>query len=148
MEKLLSVTEIIALGIPDLPTTKVGMRAFAERAKWEFETATGLGGTKRLYRLPAKYQRYVAGPAVPQQPETVEPEPTVTPIGMGQGSTRVDAERLEIAIRALAEWEQERGVKVADERRAAVIAILYDYAKDVTGEADGKSMAVVLRALG
>jgi len=50
-------------------------------------------------------------------------------------------------MRALNEWEQERGVKVAEERRPAVIAILYDYLQR-SDEDSPEALSVVFRALG
>lgn len=55
MKKLLSASEIAALKLPDLPTTKVAIAARAERERWYSEETTGLGGTRRVYEVPAKY---------------------------------------------------------------------------------------------
>lgn len=143
MDKLLSISEIIALGIPNLPATKVGMRAFAEREGWPFENATGVGGTKRLYKLPSKYAAH--GATGSSEGGVVGPT-DVAGYVVG-GSSQVDPAMLESAIRALAEWEAEKGIRVSDERRPAVIAILYDYAQRSFGTDGGSAMAVVLRAL-
>lgn len=60
------------------------------------------------------------------------------------GSRDVDWEKMDLAMRALDEWEQERGIKVAPERRSAVISVLYDYL--VRGEM--KELGRVFKALG
>jgi transcriptional regulator with XRE-family HTH domain len=62
------------------------------------------------------------------------------------GSSRIDPELLEIAARALREWEEARHIKVAEERRSAIVAVLYNHL--IEAEASGESAdAVVLRGL-
>lgn len=65
------------------------------------------------------------------------------------GSNQVDLAKLELAMRALSEWEVERGLTVSADRRPAVVALLYDYL--VKAEAEGKGLEaidIVLRAIG
>lgn len=150
MEKLLSASEIAKLKIPGVPTTRVAVNVMAKREGWEFETATGIGGTRRMYRLPARYARYLA-PDAKIEPDAselrIEELPSNVIGTVAGGSKRVDVAKLELAIKALAEWETTRNLSIAAERRPAVIAILYDYLVK-SEEEGGDGMEVVFRALG
>lgn len=142
MRKLLSASEIASLKLPGLPTSKVAIISKAQREGWYFEEATGIGGTRRVYELPAKY--------LPQDSSatagsSLEPPHVAKVAGViAAGSSKVDQNKLALAIRALDEWERERGVKVSEERRPAVISVLYGYLE--RGEAE--ELEVVLKALG
>lgn len=82
------------------------------------------------------------GPAAaPQKPLA----PVVGTIAAGTGE--VDVRKLELAIQALDVWEETRNLKVASERRPAVIAVLYQFL--VKSDQQGpEAVDVVLRALG
>jgi hypothetical protein len=138
-KKLHSASEIALMKLPGLPHTKSSLITRAKREGWHYEEATGVGGTKRLYEIP---QRYLAN--------TSYAEPMVAKVAgiIAAGSSKVDPALLEIAMRALTEWEAERHIQVDPERRPAVIAILYDYLQDAEAGAGAEAMAVVLRALG
>lgn len=139
--QMYSAAEIAAMRLEGLPTTKASVIDRATREQWLFEERKGLGGTRRVYEIPA---RYLPG-AAPGGEGVAEPKRNGTVIGtVAAGSSKVNPVLLDLAIRALTEWEQERHFKVADDRRSAVIAILYDYLQE-----DGEdAMDVVLRALG
>lgn len=144
-KKLYSAAEIASMRLPGLPTTKARIIQRATAEGWTYEEAKGVGGTRRLYDLPA---RYLDGP-VEKDDQATSAEPGELPPVAGTiaaGSAKVDTEQLELAIRALSEWEEERGVKVAPERRPAVIAVLYDYLHNADG--DTSALSVVFRALG
>lgn len=53
---LLSAAEIARLRLPGLPSTKANVISRAEKEDWYFEEMTGLGGKRRVYELPARYQ--------------------------------------------------------------------------------------------
>jgi hypothetical protein len=139
--KKMTAAEIAALKLDGLPTSKVGVRALADREGWPYEEVKGVGGTRRMYSVPEKYL-------------AVEGTSLAAPIAakvigaIAAGSSKVDPVKLELAIRALSEWEVERQVKVAEDRRPAVIAILYDYLQNADVDGGEEAMAVVLRALG
>lgn len=131
-----TAAEIAAMSIPGLPSTKANVIARAAREHWHYEEQKGVGGTRRVYEIPA---RYTGG-----DDSEVAPAETKVAGAIAAGSSQVDTKKLELAMRALAEWETERGVKVDDERRPAVIAVLYDYLQ--SGKED--QVEVLLRALG
>lgn len=130
MRKLLSAKEIADLGLPGLPSSKVAIAARAEREGWYSEQATGLGGTRRVYELPARYARQV------DANEATRVEAASRP--------GVDLELLRLATVALEEWLADRSLSLAPERKADVIAVLYDY---LTKGADKAEMSRMLRAL-
>lgn len=55
MEELLSAQEIAEKRLPGVPTTKAAVHAMAKREAWYFEERTGVGGTRRVYQIPARY---------------------------------------------------------------------------------------------
>ncbi|MBA5605866.1 hypothetical protein H3H36_10895 [Duganella sp. FT3S] len=140
MEKLLSASEIAALKIPGLPTTRAAVNVMAKRDGWEFELATGIGGTRRLYRLPAKY--------LPPSTQDSQQRPAAPVVGtIVRGSSQVDMHKLELAIKAVDTWEQTRDAKIDADRRPAVITVLYEFLVKSEGS-DDAAIDVVLRALG
>lgn len=127
------------MNLPGLPHTKSAVITRAKREGWRYEEAQGIGGTKRLYELPVSYLRGTS----------FAPPNVAKVIGaIAAGSARVDPALLEIAMRALGEWEKERNIRVDEDRRPAVIAILYDYLQKADDGEGAEAMAVVLRALG
>ena len=61
------------------------------------------------------------------------------------GSAEVDLDLLKLAMRALDEWEKERGLQVSPERRAVVVNFLYSYLRK---GGDAGSMDEFLKAVG
>lgn len=132
------------MGLVGLPRTKSAVIARAKAEGWRYEEKKDIGGTKRMYELPAKYLQSQA-PAPSPAPVLSTPAPVVGTVV--SGTNKVDTEKLELAIRALTEWEQERNVQVSPERRPAVIALLYEYLEAHLDEG-ADAMQRVLRAIG
>lgn len=139
VKKLLSASEIAALKLPGLPGTKVGVRNLADREGWRYEERKGVGGTRRVYEVPA---RYVGQDTARTSLESPRIGKVVGAIAAG--TAKVDTKKLTLAIRALDEWEKERGVKVSEDRRPAVISVLYGFLE----RGDDEELAVLLKALG
>lgn len=152
----MSASTLAALALPGVPKTKVGVRTLAERENWPFEETTGVGGKRRVYEIPKRFnpliQKHLDDDAARRTggyDAQLPPQETGIAGTVVAGTSKVDTVKLELAIRALTEFEAERGIKVSDERRPAVIAILYDYLQNSPELAEGeKAMGVVLRALG
>ncbi|MFZ6644456.1 hypothetical protein ACO0LO_01965 [Undibacterium sp. TJN25] len=80
--------------------------------------------------------------------DTKKEQTSATVVGtVAAGSARVDVHKLELAVKALTDWEVARGKPVSDERRPAVIAVLYDYIVSHPGK-EQEGLATVLRAIG
>lgn len=134
MNELMSAAEIAALKLPGLPTSKVGVRALAEREGWPSEEKKGVGGTRRVYSLP---ERYRAGTsyAVPQAAKVA---------GAITSTGRADPAMLSLAIQAFEEFAESKGVVFTPERKAAIIALLYDYLAKGAGAQDVESFLKVV----
>lgn len=147
--KKYSAAEIAAMNLPGLPTTKAKILARAEKEGWPFETRLGLGGTRKVFTLPAHYMDPDGATAGAKPLIAPGLEQYVQPAGKvasGQvagtvvaGSAQGDLDRIQLVVRAVTEWEAERGVKISDERRPAVIAVLYDYLKKAEEAGEGSA---------
>lgn len=128
MKKLLSASEVAALNLAGLPRTKVAIAARAEREGWYSETKTGLGGTRRVYEVPARYLT-AAGDESASQPteaDAVQASPVVAGT-IQPGPAGVDLALVKFADEVLEQWLQNNGLILKPERRAAVLAVLIDY---------------------
>ncbi len=63
------------------------------------------------------------------------------------GSSKIDPELLEIAAGAVRKWEETRRIKIAENRRSAVIAVLYNNLIEAETEG-GDAMSTALESLG
>lgn len=138
--EMLSASEIAALNIPGIPSTKVAIRAMAEREGWRYEERTGIGGRRRVYELPARFHPFLPGAkeggSQPLQPGVA---------GTIAGGRKADPVRLSWAVKALEEWSAENGVAINPDRKGAIIAVLYDYLERGAGEAEVTDLLRVLR---
>lgn len=135
MKKLLSASEIAALKLPGLPTTKVAISAMAKREGWYVEEHTGLGGKRRVYALPERFN------AEPRRSEREEGAPRLA-IAAGR---KADAELLGLAAQAVDEWCRETGRTLPPARKGTMINVLYDYMARGGEESDVKTL---LQAIG
>ena len=70
-----SATELAALRLPGLPTTKVGVRVKAEREDWPFIQKVGTGGPRREYAPPAAIVEAIKSQVALQIAATAQPAP-------------------------------------------------------------------------
>lgn len=140
--KRYSAAEIAQMSLPGLPTTKSNVIVRAKNEAWAFVEEKGVGGTRRMYELPARYLAKLPGTSY------ATPEISKVVGHVAAGRSKVDTAKLELAMRALFEWERERDIKVADDRRPAVIALLYEHLEGIEAEEAQEAMAMVLRAVG
>lgn len=61
MSKFLTALEIAKLAIYGLPTTKSAILARAIKEGWEYREVTGLGGVRKEFNLPKRYQQNQKG---------------------------------------------------------------------------------------
>lgn len=136
-EKLYSALEIAAMNLPGLPTTKGKILARAEKEKWHFETKIGLGGVRKMFKIPACYQPgYKPYPEVSMQAEPIKRDVATSIAGAIMNGAIVDSKMLALALRALDEHLQENGLEIKEpEVKAEIVAILYkQLQKDASGE--------------
>lgn len=122
--------------LPGLPTTKARIIERAASEGWPFEEQKARGGTRRLYEVPEKYLQGTS-----YAPSNVA---KVVAGHVAAGSKDVNWDMMDMAMRALSEWERERGIKIEEGRRSAIISILYDYL--IRGEPE--ELGRVFKALG
>lgn len=53
--KLYSASEIAAMKIPGLPTSRQNVSVRADKEGWPFEERIGIGGKRRVYEIPERY---------------------------------------------------------------------------------------------
>jgi hypothetical protein len=137
-KKLHTAAEIARMGLSGLPTTKANVILRAEKEQWYFEEGKGPGGKRRLYELPEKYQRgtFEARPQLDKK---------VVAGTIAAGSKDVDTKVLADVVAALESWAAARKVIIPSDRKAALIAVLYDY---VSKGADAEKVNQFLQALG
>ncbi|MCD5362761.1 MULTISPECIES: DNA-binding protein [Chromobacterium] len=151
MKKLLSASEIGAMRLPGLPTSKQAVIARAAAEGWYYEEKKGIGGTRRVYEVPAQYLSAVEV-AVPLSTE-------LTPTGQIEaaqeekvagtimpGGRSVDLETIKFVDAVLEEWLQKKGLRLKPERRAGILAVLCDYLAKGATEKDLQEMLKVLSA--
>lgn len=129
----MSASEIAALKLPGMPTSKVAISAMAKREGWYSEERTGLGGVRRVYELPERF----TSPTTEVEAEVLGRLPLVAAIA---GGARADVELLALAVQAVEEWCQETGRTLSPGRKGSVIAVLYDYLAKGGGEGDVKTL--------
>jgi len=140
--KLYSASEIAKMRLEGLPTSKVAIISRANNEGWYFEERTGIGGTRRVYEVPARY----LGHRVVEQPDltgtSMQPSRVVGVVAAG--TSKVDPALLQLAEEAFEEWQQERGLRLDPKRRGAVVAVLYDYLAQGADQADAANMLKVI----
>lgn len=169
MRKLYSASEIAGMRLPGLPTSKGAIIARAATENWPFEKRVGRGGTRRVYEVP---ERYLAQPEMGAMPAigSLRVNEHLAPYGdlpesggpMGQaarqppalaqatiagavaGGNVADPQLLAFAIRAFEEWATARQLVIAPERKAAIIALLYDYLVRGAGEKEVETFLQVV----
>lgn len=146
-KKLHTAAEIAQMRLPGLPTTKANVILRAEKEQWHFEEGRGVGGARRLYEIPTKYLpvgdwNQVGADDATRGTSMAPPRLLRT---IAAGSKDVDTKILADVVEALEAWAKARGVEIPAERKAALIAVLYDY---VSKGADAERVNQFLQALG
>ncbi|ANJ73516.1 hypothetical protein A9Y76_14035 [Ralstonia insidiosa] len=142
-EKLYSAAEIAKMRLEGLPTTKGKVIERAASEGWQFEERKGIGGTRRMYEIPARYLPRSGGAGVADVTEA--PRQPAKVVGtVVAGTSKVDPKLLQLAEEALEEWQRERGLRLDAQRRYAVVAVLYDYLARGADQADAADMLRVI----
>ncbi|KIP19470.1 mu DNA-binding domain protein [Burkholderia sp. MSHR3999] len=129
MKRLYAASEIARLGLPGLPKSKSAIIARAESEGWRYEERTGVGGTRRMYEVPAAY---LAGSAASTSPKSKRPlvlneiagkkiERLLAQTEMG------DAEIVEAIALGVKNWIKNNKLDIGAEKEAALIALLFSY---------------------
>lgn len=127
-----SAAELASMGLKCLPKARESISRRADREHWPYieESAAGRNGKRRLYDVPA-YVRKELGEA--------EPTPQVE---LAEADTRL----IELAVLALEEWLQAKGVQLEPARKSAIVAVLYKYLR-ARKDASREDIEQFLRAI-
>lgn len=161
MKKLHTAAEIAAMNIPGLPSTKPGILNRAEKEKWHYETKIGLGGVRKMFEIPVYYlpgyKPYANAPVVTapkantpttdaiiesagHAPESAKGEV----IGAISNGAKIDPAVLEQVVATLDRWLLAKGLTLAPDKYAALVAVLYDY---IAKGANSEDLARFLKAV-
>ncbi len=139
MNKLLSAAEIAALDLPGLPSTKKAILTRADKEEWYYETKVGLGGVRKLFRIPEAYLPDYQ-PKTPSEPLKIN-QNRVEVAGAIAAGEQVNTARLASAIRALDEFLAENQLVIDDpDRKAEIVTFLYKYLEKKANEGDVKDL--------
>lgn len=130
--ELYTAVEIIAMKLPGLPTTKANLLARAQKEGWYSESRVGLGGVRKVFKIPAAYLKahHVAEPAPGyiDQARVEDRQQSGQVVGAIAGGEQIDSQRLASAIRALDEFLAENKLVINDPaRKAEIVTFLYKY---------------------
>lgn len=142
-QKLYSASEIVGLALPGLPTTIANIHARAKKEDWYYETKIGLGGVRKLYRIPEFYLPGYVPPGANNKPfrvlqeEAIEEhaESTAKAAAAVMGA-QVDPERLALAIQYVDSYLLDHDVTLSPTRRSEIIVIVYNFLKGNTGQGE------------
>lgn len=129
-----------------LPTTKGKVIQRATSEGWPFEEEKGIGGTRRLYEIPAKYLPDSSQEKLPNAPGSESENAVGKVVGtIVAGQTKVDPELMALVVQTLEETLQERRIVIPPERKGPLIAVLYDY---LSKGASKEEVALLLKSVG
>lgn len=130
MKKLFSASEIAKMGLPGLPMSKAAIIARAASEGWPFEEQKGLGGKRRVYEIPA---RYVRGQDSGGHPDSPEARLHGELKNLKKSVPYTDSDLLKGIVIAVERWIAKNHFDDDPERKAALIAALFDIAKNAGG---------------
>lgn len=148
--KLYSAREIAAMHLPGLPATRDNVHIRAEREGWYSEERKGLGGTRRVYEVPARYlskspaesAATVDTGLLDAQLEGMQKQM----VEMGSTTQLDDMELLEAVIRGVERWVARNDLPPDPNKKAALVTLLYSYFKGV-GQLDQGKLEELLKAV-
>jgi len=154
----LTASEIAKLGLPGLPSTKVAIAARAEREKWPVKAATGLGGQRKVYKVPDSYIRSTESPGAkaPERPTQVY-DPAAGSGEMLMAAAQyvadarmkgemTDADLIREVVLGVERWLERNEAHPDIEKKAALISLLFRYFQ-TDGVLDEAKMDQLLKAV-
>ncbi len=142
-QKLYSASEIVGLDLPGLPTTIANIHARAKKEDWYYENKIGLGGVRKLYRIPEVYVPGYAPPGANNKPFRVLQEEAIEEYAANTAKAaaatmgaQVDSQRLALAIQYVDSYLLDHNASLSPTRRSEIIVIVYNFLKGNTGQAE------------
>lgn len=126
-KKMYSASEIAAMGLPGMPTSRDNVRIRAEKEHWPAEEQKGVGGTRKVYEIPAHY--------LDSQTQVVSEDGAAAPAKAAKGSgnvvvldsARKQQERMLEIGRAVDQWLLESNLVMDLDKKYTLIDLLYKY---------------------
>jgi hypothetical protein len=142
MKKLYTAAEIATMNLPGLPTTKKAILTRAEKEVWHYETKVGLGGVRKMFKIPAYYKPgYKPLPDEPVQvapaksksdavPTIVEDADRIAATAADAFGSKIDPQRLSKAIQIVESYLEENKIYATAERKSDVVVVVYNFLKN------------------
>ncbi|WP_175992343.1 hypothetical protein [Burkholderia vietnamiensis] len=158
MKDWLTANEIAKLGLPGLPSTKVAIAARAEREKWPVKAATGLGGQRKVYKVPDRYigSSDLSTDAAAKRPAgAYDPEAGSGAMLMAAAEyvaearkkgEMTDADLIREVVLGVERWLERNHAHPDVEKKAALISLLFRYFQ-TDGVLDEAKMDQLLKAV-
>lgn len=141
--ELYSAAEIAAMNLADLPSTTRGIQLRAKKEDWYYETKIGLGGVRKLYRIPELYLPGYVPPGANNKPFRVLQEEAIEEYAKNTAKeavvtmgAQVDSKRLALAIQYVDSYLLDHNVTLSPTRRSEIIVIVYNFLKGNTGQGE------------
>lgn len=149
---LLSAAEIVELRLPGLPTTKANVLARAEKERWRFEEATGLGGVRKVFEVPERYLAGIERPSAAssrasskRDGELLQKAADYVKQAREHGGM-TDAELIQEIVVGVERWLARNKLHPDVEKKAALISLLFRYFQS-DGALDEAKMDKLLKAV-
>jgi len=134
-ENLYTAAEIAAMKLPGLPTTKPSLLARAEKEDWYCETRIGLGGRRKVFKIPALYQPGYVSPGANNQTLKEMDEAHIAKkaaqvagnVAAAYEGGHIDAATLANAIEIVDTYLLGKKRHLSKQRRGEVIVVVYNY---------------------
>lgn len=140
-DKLYTAAEISAMKLPGLPTTKPSLLARAEKEDWYFEVRLGLGGRRKVFKIPELYLPGFVPPGTdnPTMRERQEAfieqgAERIASNAVNAMGEQVDPERLALAITYVDTYLLDHKIHLSTNRRSEIIVVVYNFLKGNTGQ--------------
>lgn len=121
---LYSAAEILKMGISGLPTSRSSLLSRAQSEGWYSEERTGIGGTHKVYEIPA---RYLGSEAAGASGDATQPSKTPQIASIAFAKTKEKRERMLLIMEALETFLAENNLKMAPERKVFLVDVLDRY---------------------
>lgn len=135
-EELYTAAEIAAMKLSGLPKTKPSLLARAEKEEWYFEKKRGLGGMRKVFKIPALYlPEYVASNAEeslalrgPEQHRTISHARQVANQAIASfPELNIDAKLLAQAIAIVDARLEANKKRLSSERKSEIVVVVYNF---------------------
>jgi hypothetical protein len=149
-DQLYTAAEIAAMKLPGLPTTKPSLLARAEKEEWYFEVRMGLGGRRKVFKIPPLYLPNYVPPNIDapslhmlDKTQIAENARRVTTEAVDSfPDARIDPQTLIRAIQTVDTYLLENNKHISPDRRGEAIVAVYNF---LNGNSSRSALADLLK---